>query len=60
MSQVKTYVLGGYQTDFVRNWSKENKHLMAMYQEAVEGAMKEVGIQPEEIEVAHVLSLIHI
>ncbi len=54
MNQVKTYILGGYQTDFVRNWSKENKHLMAMYQEAVDGMMKEVKIDPEEIDVAHV------
>lgn len=54
MSKSKTYILGGYQTDFIRNWSKENKHLMAMYQEAVEGAMLDVKIDPEEIDVAHV------
>ena len=22
------YVLGGYQTDFARNWTKENKHIV--------------------------------
>ena len=28
------YVLGGYQTDFARNWNKENKHIVAMLREA--------------------------
>ncbi|MGK0291105.1 MAG: acetyl-CoA C-acetyltransferase [bacterium] len=50
----KIYVLGGYQTDFARNWSKENKHLMALYQESVDGAMAAVNIPPEDVEVAHV------
>ena len=54
MSQPKVYVLGGYQTDFARNWSKEKKHLVAMYRESIIGAMQEVQINPEEIEVAHV------
>ena len=54
MSQPKVYVLGGYQTDFNRNWSKEKKHLMALYRESVEGAMNAVKIAPEEIDVAHV------
>ena len=54
MNTPKTYLLGGYQTDFSRNWSKERKHIMAMYQEAVDGAMQAVKIEPTEIEVAHV------
>jgi len=54
MNRPKVYILGGYQTDFSRNWSKENKHLMALYRESVEGAMKAVKIDPEEIDVAHV------
>ena len=28
------YVLGGYQTDFARNWTKESKHIVAMMREA--------------------------
>ncbi|MEZ4288444.1 MAG: acetyl-CoA acetyltransferase [Polyangiales bacterium] len=48
------YVLGGFQTDFARNWSKENKHFVAMMREAVLGALKETKIDPNEIEVAHV------
>lgn len=50
----EVYILGGYQTDFMRNWQKENKHFVAMLREAVRGGMTETGIDPEEIEVAHV------
>jgi acetyl-CoA C-acetyltransferase len=48
------YVLGGYQTDFARNWSKENKHISAMFQEAVTGALQATRIPPEDVEVGHV------
>ena len=30
------YILGGYQTDFARNWAKEGKHISAMMREAVQ------------------------
>ena len=54
MAQVpEVYVLGGYQTDFARNWSKEKKHFVAMMREAVLGALDETNIEPGEIEVAH-------
>jgi acetyl-CoA C-acetyltransferase len=48
------YVLGGYQTDFARNWTKESKHIMAMLREAVVGGLDATGIEPKEIEVGHV------
>ena len=48
------YVLGGYQTDFARNWSKEKKSFVAMMREAVHGALLSTGLDPEEIDVAHV------
>lgn len=48
------YVLGGYQTDFARNWTKENKHIVAMMREAVEGGFEATGIEPQDIEVGHV------
>ena len=31
----EVYILGGYQTDFARNWSKERKHFVAMIRELV-------------------------
>lgn len=48
------YVLGGYQTDFGRNWTKENKHFSALMREAVTGAMQTADIPAEDIESAHV------
>jgi len=48
------YVIGGYQTDFGRNWTKENKHFSALMREAVTGAMRTVDVPAEDIESAHV------
>ena len=49
-----TYILGGYQTDFARNWTKESKHISAMFQEVVTGALNATGIDPTDVEVGHV------
>src|SRR5258707_9946088 len=48
------YILGGYQTDFARNWTKEGKHISAMIREAVVGGLAATGVEPREIEVGHV------
>ncbi|MCA9633258.1 MAG: thiolase domain-containing protein, partial [Myxococcales bacterium] len=53
MSQ-EVYVLGGFQTDFARNWSKENKHFSAMMREAVRGALDATGVDPKDIQTGHV------
>jgi acetyl-CoA C-acetyltransferase len=50
----EVYVLGGYQTDFSRNWTKENKHFSALMRESVRGALETCEIAPEEVESAHV------
>lgn len=54
MATPEVYVLGGYQTDFARNWTKENKHFSALMREGVQGALEATGIAPEEVESAHV------
>ena len=48
------YVLGGYQTDFARNWTKESKHIAAMLSEAVTGGFEETGVEPGDVDVGHV------
>jgi acetyl-CoA C-acetyltransferase len=50
----EVYVLGGYQTDFARNWTKENKHFSALMREGVLGALENCDIAPEEVQSAHV------
>ena len=46
----KVYILGGTQTDFERNWSKEGKGMLALLREVLEEGMKNSGLEPEEIE----------
>ncbi len=50
----EVYVLGGFQTDFSRNWTKENKHFSALMRESVLGALERCEIAPEEVQSAHV------
>lgn len=54
MTAPKVYVIGGYQTDFARNWSKERKHFVAMMREAVLGTLELAQVEPKEVETAHV------
>jgi acetyl-CoA C-acetyltransferase len=54
MSQPAVFILGGAQTDFARNWSKENKHIVALMREATVGALEATGIEPREVQTAHV------
>ena len=54
MAIPEVYVLGGYQTDFARNWTKEKKHFSALMRESVLGALASCNIDPEEVESAHV------
>ena len=54
MTTPDVYVLGGYQTDFARNWTKEHKHFSALMREAVLGALARCDIPPSDIDAAHV------
>jgi acetyl-CoA C-acetyltransferase len=50
----KVYILGGYQTDFARNWSREGKGIQAMINEVMEGGFAETRIEPQEVQAIHV------
>ncbi|MHC4555590.1 MAG: acetyl-CoA acetyltransferase [Planctomycetota bacterium] len=54
MSKQKVYILGGFQTDFARNWARENKHISAMMREAYEGSLRTTRIQPADIKAAFI------
>jgi acetyl-CoA C-acetyltransferase len=45
----KAYILGGSQTDFSRNWTKEGKGVVALLKEIVDDGMKAVGISDRDI-----------
>ncbi len=42
-------ILGGAQTDFSRNWTKEGKTFISMFREVVEDGLTEVGFSYDEI-----------
>jgi acetyl-CoA C-acetyltransferase len=43
------YILGGAQTDFERNWSKEGKNVVALLREVVEDGLHNIGFDYEDI-----------
>lgn len=45
----KVFVLGGEQTDFQRNWSKEGKSFLSMMREVIDDAVAKVGIDYQTI-----------
>jgi acetyl-CoA C-acetyltransferase len=45
----KVYILGGSQTDFNRNWTKEGKNFTAMLKEVIGDGMKDVNLTDKEI-----------
>lgn len=40
----KTYILGGAQTDFERNWTKEGKNVIALLKEAMTDGLQDAGL----------------
>ena len=44
------YILGGAQTDFVRNWTKEGKNVVALLKEVTDDAFQNTGLTYKGIE----------
>ena len=45
----KIYVLGGSQTDFKRNWTKEGRGAVALLKEVVDDGLKDIGLTYKDI-----------
>ncbi len=45
----RAYILGGAQTDFERNWTKEGKNVIAILKEAISDGFEEAGITFDEV-----------
>ena len=43
------YVLGGAQTDFERNWTKEGKNVIALLKEIINDALDDIGLSYGDI-----------
>lgn len=54
MSPSPVFILGGAQTDFARNLTREGKGMVDLFREAVGGAMETSGVEPGDVDVAHV------
>lgn len=50
----RVYILGGYQTDFSQNWARNGAEIFDAFGDTVRSAVEIVGVDPEEIEVAHI------
>jgi acetyl-CoA C-acetyltransferase len=47
-------ILGGYQTDFSRNWAKEGRHLVESMTEAINNALSATKLDPVDVGTIHV------
>lgn len=45
----KVFILGGAQTDFERNWSKEGKGVIALLKEVIDDGLKNIGVTYSDI-----------
>jgi acetyl-CoA C-acetyltransferase len=48
------FVLGGFQTDFARNYTREGKDIADLARDTVQGALAAAGVAAGEVEVGHV------
>jgi acetyl-CoA C-acetyltransferase len=49
-----THLIGGYQTDFARAWSREGLDYTDMMREAIDGALESCRLEPDDIDAIHV------
>jgi acetyl-CoA C-acetyltransferase len=49
-----TYILGGYQTDFARVWSRDGQDISDMMREATQGALQACSLPAQSIASIHV------
>lgn len=51
---MSVYILGGHQTDFAQNYSREGRSIFNLLEDGVTGALDAASLDPAEIEVAHI------
>lgn len=50
----RTYILGGAQTDFARNWSREDLSMFDLFRDAVQAGLVDAKMDAAQIGVGHV------
>jgi acetyl-CoA C-acetyltransferase len=54
MPKPKVYILGGFQTDYATNWTRNGCTIYDLLKATVEGALSATSVEPREVEVAHI------
>ena len=50
----RVYLLGGFQTDFSRNWLRDDQEIFDVFRETVLSGLESTQLDPEDVQVAHV------
>ena len=48
------YILGGAQSDFSRNWTREGRTIFNLFSETLQSAFEVTGLDPNDVDVGHV------
>lgn len=54
MTQTTVWVLGGYQSDFARNLTREGGDFASLTEEVIDGTLETAGLGADAVEVVHV------
>ena len=54
MGHETIYILGGDQTDFATNASRQGQGLFELLQDAVQGALNNAGVEAQEVQAGHI------
>ena len=54
MTDQSIYILGGYQSDFSRNWAREGLEIYDLFAETVKGGLEACQLDPADIQVGHI------
>lgn len=54
MKHPAVYILGGAQSDFARNWTKEGRHFVDVMRQTALDGLAAAKLEPHEVETAHV------
>ncbi|WP_372573635.1 acetyl-CoA acetyltransferase [Ruegeria jejuensis] len=54
MATDAVYILGGHQTDFARNWTREGGDIYGMMKTCLEAGLAETGIEAKDLQTCHI------
>ncbi|OUR87202.1 acetyl-CoA acetyltransferase [Gammaproteobacteria bacterium 42_54_T18] len=58
MTTKRIYILGGYQSDFKKNWTRDGQSLFELFSDTVKKGITAARIEPKDIEVGHVSNFV--